>query len=155
MNNSEPLAAWQRHEFVGFFHVDLPMESVVNLEDEDSILRVEIPTSPKSEFFLGVFPLPKNAGSSQLNLRGELDRFMRVCFGVNNASFETPVDFDIQGFLAYQAVAELDDEHWLIARAFCRRNGSSLLLVHWNGKTEGIKDLVLPIFVSVVPILDE
>jgi hypothetical protein len=77
-------------------------------------------------------------------LRDEIERFMVDCVRSKSVSYETPADFDKEGFLAYQAVTQIDSDRWWIARAYCKRKGKSFLLVHWNGPSQERQETILP-----------
>ncbi len=144
---------WETHSFEGCFSIDLPVGTRLHHEDENTVLRFELPTSPNLDLFAGVFPSPGSTPITQLVLRGEIDRFMMDCVGATGSNFETPADFDEEGFLSYQAVAEAPTSRWWIARVYARRRANSFLLVHSNGLAEQLRDIILPAFVSIDPVL--
>lgn len=143
------LPEWESHRFSGLFSVDLPQGICPIYEDDGSLLIFPLPTSPASELFVGSFPTPESQPMTLMLLREQVERFMTDCVKADNASFETPADVDESGVIAWQAVAEISDNVFWIARVYARRYGDHFLLMHWHGDADTLRTLVLPIFVSV------
>jgi hypothetical protein len=154
-NEVVPEDCWESHGFEGFFSIDLPFGVRPEYEDNGGTLTFPLPTEPRSELIAGVFPTPSNESVTPLVIRSEIERFMAQCVGVNNASFETPADFDKEGFIAYQAVAIDASGRCWIARLYGRRGGRTMLLVHWVGQESDVREYVLPVIVSIDPLLNE
>ncbi len=154
-NDVVPKDCWESHCYEGFFSIDLPFGIRPEQEDDGATLTFPLPTASRSEVIAGVFPTPSNEAVSPLVIRSEIERFMTHCVGVDKASFETPADFDKEGFIVYQAVGIDVSDRWWIARLYGRRGGHSMLLVHWVGKESDLQKHVLPVFISIDPVLSE
>jgi hypothetical protein len=154
-NDVDPKNCWEYHCYEGFFSIDLPLGIRPEQEDNGTTLAFSLPTNPQSEVIAGVFPTPDKKGVTPLVIRSEIERFMAQCVGVDKESFETPADFDKEGFIAFQAVGVDTSGRWWIVRIYGRRGGRMMLLVHWVGQESDVREYVLPVFISIDPILSE
>ena len=154
-NNVDPKICWESHYYEGFFSIDLPFGILPEQEDNGTTLAFSLPTNPQSGVRAGVVPTPEDKGETPLVIRSEIERFMAQGVGVDKASFETPADFDKEGFIAFQAVGVDTSGRWWIARIYGRRGGRLMLLVHWVGQESDVREYVLPVFISIDPILSE
>lgn len=154
-NDVDPKNCWESHCYEGFFSIDLPLGIRPEQEDNGTTLAFSLPTNPQSEVIAGVFPTPGKKGVTPHVIRSEIERFMAQCVGVDKASFETPADFDKEGFIAFQAVGVDTSGRWWIVRIYGRRGGRMMLLVHWVGQESDVREYVLPVFISIDPILSE
>jgi hypothetical protein len=154
-NDLVPKDCWESHCYEGFFSIDLPFGIRPEQGEDDTTLTFSLPTNPQSEVIAGVFPTPGNEGVTPLVIRSEIERFMARCVGVDKASTETPADFTKEGFIAYQAVGVDTSGRLWVARLYGRRGGRTMLLVHWVGQESDVYEHVLPVFISIDPVLSE
>ena len=154
-SDASSMDSWESHCYEGFFSIDLPVGIRSKQEDDGSMLTFPLPTNPASEIIAGVFPTPGNESVTPLVIRSEIKRYMSQSVGLEKASYETPADFDKEGFVAYQGVAVDASGRWWLARLYGRQGGRTMLLVHWVGQESDLHDHVLPVFVSIDPVLNE
>ena len=108
-----------------------------------------------SKVVVGAFPTSNGEAVTPLVIRSEIERFMVHCVGPCEASFEAPADFDKEGLSRIKAVGLDTSGRWWIARMYGRRGGKMMLRVHWVGQESEVCEHVLPVFVSIDPVLCE
>ncbi len=154
-NNASRHERWETHTYEGLFSISLPFGICPSLDEDGTLLTFGLSTAPASHIIAGVFPTPENSCVTPSIVQSELQRFMADCAGVDKATYEPPIDFEKEQFVACQAVGTDTIGRWWIARLYGRDGGHLMLLVHWVGHESDILSHVLPVIVTIDPFLDE
>jgi hypothetical protein len=153
--SDESYANWQTATFPDVVSFRAPPDSSVSLIDDETTIVIELAPDPKTDVLFGLFPLRQAETATPHALELELRDFTSRCIAqrasVSSESYEPADDGDFVDVICYQAVINLSDDRWWIARAYAREGGNEILLVHSNGPENILTSSVLSIMVSIVP----
>ena len=145
---------WKQYTIDGVVTLAVPEGTTARREDGESLLVLTLPGDPRTDVLIGLFPLEAGKVISDLVVRERLADFMGRSVGgvapVAGLSIAPAGDVNDPLVCAWQAVARIDGrDRWWLARLYGLFGGTEVLLAHWNGPAEQMRDVVLRCFVSI------
>jgi hypothetical protein len=147
---------WEKYSMDSMFAIAIPPGTKATIEDDDTMVVLTLLGEPKTDILIGLFPLDDDETVTNAIVMDRLLDFIDRCVhgvtAVKGRSVQPAIDNGDKNFCVWQAVAEIDDDHWWLARLYGRYGGSNVMLVHWNGPKSQMIEIVLKAFVSLEPL---